>query len=126
MNNFQKLFMSKEKKEQLAHITNLISMAKLDGEISEEEKNCIVNLATRMELSEDEFEQCLKDSENIVVEIPKSDEDKVVFLRNLAMLMMVDGHVSDNEYQFLSYMVDKFGYEQSAINVLVNDILKEV
>ena len=45
MNSFQKLFMSKDKKEKLAHITNLLSMAQLDGEISQEEQNCIVNLA---------------------------------------------------------------------------------
>ncbi len=126
MNSFQKLFMSKDKKEKLAHITNLLSMAQLDGEISQEEQNCIVNLALRFDLTEDELKQCLKDSTDVVVEIPQDDESKVVFLRNLAMLMMVDGQVTDEEYNFLALMVDKFGYEQSAIDVLVQDILKEI
>lgn len=126
MNNFQKLFMSKDKKEKLAHITNLLTMAQIDGGISEEEKNCIVNLALRFELTEDEFKQCLADSNEAVVEIPQTDEDKVVYLRNLAMLMMVDGQVTQDEYNFMAYMCDKFGYEESAIQVLVDDIVKEV
>ena len=125
MNAFQKLFMSKDKKEQLAHITNLISMARLDGEIAEVEKICIVNLAERLGLTEDEFEQCLKDSAGIVVEIPEKEEDKVVYLRNLAYLMMADGQVTEDEYNFLAFMVDKFGYEESAIKILVDDILKQ-
>ena len=125
MNSFQKMFMSKDKKEKMAHITNLISMARMDGEISEVEKNCICNLAGRFNLSEDEFKQCLQDSDTVVLEIPASDEDKVIFLRNLTYLMMVDGQVTEDEYKLLAYIVDKFGYEQSAIEVLVNDIIKE-
>lgn len=117
--------MSKDKKEKMAHITNLISMARLDGEISDEESNCIGNLAARFNFTESEFKQCMADSDSVVVEIPASDEDKVIFLRNLAYLMMVDGQVSEDEYKLLAFMVDKFGYEQSAIEVLVNDILKE-
>lgn len=117
--------MSKDKKEKMAHITNLISMARIDGDIAEVESNCIGNLAARFELTEDEFKQCMEDSNKVVVEVPESDEDKVIFLRNLAYLMMVDGQVTEDEYKLLAYLVDKFGYEESAIKVLVDDIIKE-
>ena len=125
MNAFQKLFMSKDKKEKMAHITNLISMARIDGEISEVESNCIGNLAARFDFTEDEFRQCMEDSDKVVVEVPASDEDKVIFLRNLAFLMMADGQVTEDEYNLLACLVDKFGYEESAIKVLVDDIIKE-
>lgn len=117
--------MSKDKKEKMAHITNLISMARMDGEIAEVESNCIGNLAARFDLTEQEFRQCMEDSNKVVVEVPESDEDKVIFLRNLAYLMMVDGQVTEDEYKLLAYLVDQFGYEESAIKILVDDIIKE-
>ena len=41
----------------------------------------------------------MEDSDRVVVEIPASDEDKVIFLRNLAYLMMADGQVTEDEYK---------------------------
>ena len=119
-------FFNPTKRAQMAHITNLISLASIDGEISENEKNFIVKTAQIFGLTQEEFNQCFKDSDNLVIEVPKSDDDKVEYLKNVVVMMMADGHIDEKEREFAEYLAEEFGYNgKEAIDIIYDEVLKE-
>ena len=112
--------------ERLTHITNLISMARIDGEIADTEKLAICHLATRWGITDEEFEQCARDSVELKTVVPEKESDKVAFLRNLTALMLIDEKIDRDELEVLRYLVHQFGFAPSAVDVLVEDVLKEM
>lgn len=115
-----------EHQERLTHITNLVSMARIDGEIADTESLAISHLATRWGISDEEFAQCVKDSAELKISIPEKENDKVNYLRNLTALMLVDEKIDRNELELLKYLVHQFGFAPSAVDVLVQDVLQEM
>lgn len=79
------------KRAQLAHVSNLISMARLDGQLTQNEHDYILLVAKEFGLTQAELDQCFKDSDNLIIEIPKSDDDKVDYMKNLVSMMFSDG-----------------------------------
>ena len=114
------------KRAKMAHIANLISLASIDGEISENEKNFVVKMAQVFGLTQEEFNQCFKDSDNLIIEVPKSDDDKVEYLKNVVVMMMADGHIDEKEREFAEYLAEEFGYNgKEAIDIIIEDLMNK-
>lgn len=114
----------------MAHVINLISIAMLDGKITEEEKKLILKISNNMGLTDEEFETCVKTANatkgQIVYEPPTSDQEKAAFLKNMVLMMMIDGECSDSELRYIKVLAEKFGYDgEKTINILVDKINEE-
>lgn len=117
-----------KKRTQLSHITNLITMACMDGEISEEEKRVIFTIADQAGITEEEFKQCIKDSDEFTVEIPRSDEEKRRYLKNAIAVMMADGNITKDEARLAFELADRFFGEkgEALVKELHQEILREM
>ena len=125
------------KKNELAHLVNLINIAAIDGKITEEEKDTIYSIAQSLGATEEDFEYCVKTANEtqakgtVVIEVPDTDEEKTYFLKNLTLTMMVDGEISESEKDYLKFIAEKFGYDgEKALPILLesvaNDILNQM
>ena len=115
------------KRAQMAHVTNLISMARFDGLITQNEEDYIVAVAKEFGFTQAELDQCFKDSDNLVIEIPKSDDDKVEYMKNLVSMMLSDGTIDQQKRNFVERMCEKFGYNgKEAVDILYNELMQEV
>lgn len=115
------------KRAQLAHVTNLISMARFDGKITQNEEDYIVAVAKEFGLTQAELDQCFKDSDNLVIEIPKSEEDQVDYMKNLVSMMLSDGTIDQQKRDFVEHICNKFGYNgKEAVDIIYNEIIDEV
>ena len=115
----------------MAHVVNLISIAMMDGVIAEPEKELLYQIADHLGITEEEFDECLEICINnpgkVIYEVPETEEEKVSFLRNLAIMMMVDGSIDERERTYLSNIADRFGYEgDKVVDILIENISKEV
>lgn len=117
------------KKAQMAHVINLLAIASLDDKITEEEKQLVFSIANQFGLNEDEFDLCLskavegKNEGKVVIEVPKTDEDKTFYLKNLTTMMMIDGQIDDAEKQYIKFVAEKFGYDgDKALDILINSV----
>lgn len=95
---------------------NLMSIAGIDGNIADEERNVIVRIAQDMGLSESDFDACIEayrqiDERNLETIVPESAEDRYEFLKNMVLVMMVDGEIEDNERAYIAGLAEKFGID---------------
>lgn len=116
---------------QMAHVINLLSIAMLDGKITEEEKNLVFQIASDFGLTETEFQQCIDISKKadgqVIYEVPENENDRIALLKNLALMMMIDGKIDANERQYLAIVADKFGFDgNKAVDILIRNINEEV
>ena len=124
--------LSPSKKRLMGNLINLITLACLDNEVSQAEKDLINNLAESYGFTEEEFKFCADKAEeglkggHTVVEIPDTDEEKASFLKNLTLMMMVDGQIDDKEKQYVKFIAEKFGYDgDKAIDILIQSIYND-
>ena len=123
--------MTASKNTRLAHIVNLLCVAGIDGNITDEERNVIINIAENIGLTEDDFELCIdiwkqtNESEYETI-VPEDDDDKIEFLKNLVLVMMIDGEIDDNERQYIAGLAEKFGYDgDDAVNHIIDVVYNE-
>ena len=123
--------MATSKNTRLAHIVNLLCVAGIDGTITDDERNVIINIAQNLGLTEDDFELCIEiwkktDESQYETIVPEDDDDKFEFLKNLVLVMMVDGEIDDNERTYIAGLAEQFGYDgDDAVNTLINIVYKE-
>ena len=123
--------MATSKNTRLAHIVNLLCVAGIDGNISDEERNVIVEIAQNLDLNEDDFDLCIDiwkktDESELETIVPEDDDDKLAFLKNLILVMMVDGEIDDKERAYIAGLAEQFGYDgEDAVNNLIDIVYNE-
>lgn len=115
----------------MGHIINLLSIAYADGSITEEEKNLICSISDNLGLTNEEFNHCLAtwqetDEDILKVSMPEAEEDRIAFLKNMTLLMMIDGEINENEREYISNAAEVYGFNgEQAVNYLINQIQEE-
>lgn len=123
--------MATSKNTRLAHIVNLLCVAGIDGTITDEERNVIINIAENLGLNEDDFDLCIDiwkktDESEYETIVPEDDEDKFQYLKDLVLVMMIDGEIDDNERTYIGGLAEQFGYDgDDAVNTLIDIVYKE-
>ena len=84
-------FRNPTKRAQMAHVTNLISMSRLDGQLTQNEYDFILAIAKALNLTQAELDQCMKDSDNLVIEVPQSEDDRIEYMKNLVTMIFSEG-----------------------------------
>lgn len=134
MSNMDKtsVSISPDKRGKMNNIINLMYLAYIDEEVTEAENNLVNDIARSYGLTEEEFNYCLEQCQKaikdgkITIEVPKEENDRIIFLRNLVMGMMIDGKIDDSEMEFLQFITDKYGFKpQETIEYLMNTIAEE-
>ena len=116
----------------MGHIINLLSIAYADGSITEEEKNLICNISDHLGMTNEEFNHCLAtwqetDEDLLKVSMPEAEEDRIAFLKNMTLLMMIDGEIDENERQYISNAAEQYGFDgEEAVDYLINMIHQEM
>lgn len=118
-------------KPELAHLINLISIAMIDGEISDEEKTILCSIAESLGATNEEFDFCVKTAkekkDTVIIEVPETDEEKTFYLKNLTLMMMSDGHIDDDEKEYIKFIADKFGYDgDKALEILIESVTNDI
>ena len=119
------------KNVQMAHVVNLISIATMDGQFVDSEKQLLFQIARDLGISSEEFDQCIdiaaRAQGKVIYEVPESDDQKVSFLKNVALMMMIDGVIDEKEREYLSILADRFGFNgDEAVDILIKTIVDEV
>ena len=123
--------MATSKNTKMAHIVNLMSIAGIDGNISEEEKNVIVKIAQNLGLTEEDFDTCVEawqqvDESKLETIVPESDEDAYEYLKNMVLVMMIDGEIDENEHAYIAGLAEQYGINgEEAVDNLIKIVYDE-
>lgn len=114
----------------MAHVINLIGIAKIDGQLTSGEKELIYQIADNLGLTPDEFDCCIKtyndNTDKIIFEVPENDDEKVTYLKNLTTMMMIDGQIDEIEKAYIKAVAEKFGFDgDKALEILMNSVAED-
>ena len=95
--SFIDLFKSRESREKLSHFKNLVAVAFADGKLEDNEMAALATVMARDGLTPSDFERCIKNPRGIKFLPPETPEQRVVYLKDMVLLMMCDGNIDDRE-----------------------------
>ncbi len=120
------LFRSREDREKLSHLRNLIVLAMADGKVEKAELAAIAAMCSREGLTEKDFNKCIDDPKSIDFVVPSDDYVKLQHLRDMVLLMMCDGNINDEEMKVCKAAADALGFKTEIIDALIKDIIDEI
>ena len=106
-----------------SHFLNLYSMVMADGEVSTKEKMELYRIGEEFyEVTPEEFNRLLL-SDEILFYIPQTEEEKILYLYDFALIAWADGKVADEEVQVLKRFALRFGVRKEEVEPLVDLLL---
>lgn len=119
-------FKSKSQRAKLSHLKNVIGVMLADGEIKESEVASIATILVREGLTPDDFDRIMADPSSVNFVMPRTEEDKIQYLRDMVTLMIIDGDIDQKEMNLCVATAAAYGYRPEIIPVLLHDIIEDV
>ena len=124
--SFFDLFKSRESREKLSHLKNLVAVAYADGKIEQTEMAALAAIMAREGLTPEDFERCVKNPKSIQFLPPESFEDCVDYLEDMVALMMCDGDIDDRELAICKATAIALGFKHEIIDALILKIIDDL
>ncbi len=115
--------LSHEEKESFVKI--LSTLAATDGALNESEKEFLISVALSKGIDEDELNSIINSPEPLEITIPEDEEERIDQLAALIGMMMIDGSIYDEEFQFCAMIAKKYGFNPEIANDIIADILEQ-
>ncbi|HTF81369.1 MAG TPA: hypothetical protein VL947_06585 [Cytophagales bacterium] len=120
------VFDSEASKRKKGHLKNLVSLAKLDGHVTQEELGFLVKVGARNEISESEIRKMLTSASVVKVFTPHTDAERFEIIYDLIEMILADGIIEDTELEFAIDFCDKLGFRPAISGVLVRKIATDL
>ena len=120
------LFKSQAEKERLSHVKTLLALALADGKLEKDEIAVIASVASRENIDVKEVEKMLEGKDNVKFVVPETDEAKIQQLKDMVIMMMIDGEINEKELDLCRATADYYGYREEVIEFLVKQVLEEI
>lgn len=120
------LFTSRAEKERLSHVKTMLALALADGKLEENEIAAIATVASRENVDVKEVEKMLEGKDSVTFTIPKSDEEKAQQIKDLVVLMMIDGTINEKELALCRAVAENYGYRPEVVDALVMSFVEEI
>ncbi|WP_337967541.1 TerB family tellurite resistance protein [uncultured Flavobacterium sp.] len=123
---FSELFDNEFKQRNRGHFSAIVRVAFADGKINDEEQAFLDKLASRLEISEDEYKEILKDPWQHAINPPYLYAQRLERLYDLARMVHVDHHLGDQQEIMLRRMGLALGFTPGNIDYIVRKALSLV
>ena len=97
------------------HINILVQLAKVDGEVVQEEIDLIHEVGKANGLTPDEINACFDEEIPIGDLAHLPDNQKYEYIYSIVQLMKIDGKLYNEEIKFCAKMSAKLGYDEDVL-----------
>ncbi|MCS6796107.1 MAG: hypothetical protein RMJ97_01760 [Raineya sp.] len=109
---FDDLFISSQNKK---HLSNLLSLAKVDGFFHLYEYEFLLTIARKLGISSDYLQKLQKNTEPLALNLPKDPLDKFHYWYDLLTMVLADGIIHEKEIAFVEKLTHIFQYSPQII-----------
>ena len=124
--SFIDLFKSRESREKLSHLKNLVAVAFADGKLEDNEMAALATVMACDGLTPSDFERCIKKPKGIKFLPPETPGQRVVYLKDMVLLMMCDGNIDDLELALCKTKAIALGFKHEVIDAMIMDIIADI
>ncbi|MCF8262459.1 MAG: TerB family tellurite resistance protein [Melioribacteraceae bacterium] len=119
------LFGSNKNKQQKMRFFHMFALASADGKIDEAERQMILNMGTKWGMSGEEMSQIINNPSSVEMTPPRNLEEGVLQMVELVDLMIADGKITEEEYEYLFRISPQLHIPSSAAELVLNKIIDE-
>ena len=112
------IYSSGFKNRNRAHFTAIVSIAKSDGTITQEEQKFLDRMAINLEIEENEYQKILKNSTTFEINPPVNQVERLERLFDLTRMIYADNIADDNETKLLNRLVVGLGFNSDSEAVI--------
>lgn len=110
----------KEKKQiKREHFNNLIAVALADGVLHDDEIQFFTERGQEFGLMPEEIDEVIQEGDNLEFMVPMNKEDREEQLSDSVFIMMVDGHISEREYQLCLKIGEKLDFRPKDVDKII-------
>lgn len=117
------LFDNEFKSRNKGHFSAIARVAMTDGNVSEQEKKFLEKLATKLEISHEEFEEILENPLKYPINPPYLYSQRLERLYDLGRMVHVDHHLGDQQEILLKKFAIALGFTPANVNYIVDKAL---
>lgn len=106
---------------------NIVQMAAVDGRFAEEEIRHLVRKADEWGIPNEEFETAMAgiSTGKSLLEIPESHRDRIELMREIILMMAVDGELAEEEKQLCARVSASMGFTTEKFQEIIEALLEE-
>lgn len=120
------LFSQENDKEKLSHLKQMLLLAVADDKLDKKELGALAAVMSRDGMTRADFERCINEPESIKMVLPKDENAKAKYLRDMVLLMMADGVVEDREMKTCKLTAQALGYEPEVVDDLLERLISSI
>ena len=112
--------------DRLGQIKNLVMLAAADGRVTDSELAVLLAVASRENISPDEFNRVMEDPDSVTINLPEDEDTKLAYLRDMVALMMIDGELEEQELAICKIYAMALGYRSSIVDGMIDGIIESL
>ena len=124
--SFIDLFQSRKSREKLSHLRSLVALAFADGKLEDNEMAALAAVMARDGLTPSDLERCIENPKSIEFIPPQTSEQRIVYLRDMVLLMMCDGDIDEREFALCKATAVALGFKHEIIDAMIMDIVADI
>ena len=109
--------------QRLGQLKNLVMLAAADGKVTDSELAVLLAVASRENITPDEFNRVIEDPDSITIDLPEDEDTKLAYLRDMVALMMVDGELDEQELAICKVYAMALGYRSSIVDGMIAGVV---
>lgn len=118
--SFSDLFDSEFKTRNKGHFSAIVRVALADGKVTDEEKGFLDKLASKLEITSDEYEEILENPLKYPINPPYLYSQRLERLYDLGRMVHTDHHLGDKQDILLKKFALALGFTPGNVNLIVN------
>ena len=109
--------------QRLGQLKNLVMLAAADGKVTDSELAVLVAVASREDITPDEFNRVIEDPDSVTIDLPEDEDTKLAYLRDMVAMMMVDGELDEQELAICKIYAMALGYRGSIVDGMIAGVV---
>ena len=109
--------------QRLGQLKNLVMLAAADGKVTDSELAVLLAVASRENISPDEFNRVIEDPDSVTINLPEDEDTKLAYLRDMVAMMMVDGELDEQELAICKIYAMALGYRSSIVDGMIAGVI---
>ncbi|SMG41445.1 hypothetical protein SAMN03080602_03016 [Arenibacter troitsensis] len=113
------LYSSGAHRRNLAHFASIATLAAIDGEINDKERELLDRFANKLDITEDEYKEVMKSENKYPINPPASSEERLERLYDLFRIIFVDNVIDEEERALITKYAIGLGYRSESANLII-------
>lgn len=117
---------NKTEQQRLGQLKNLVMLAAADGHLTDSEMAVLLAVASRENLTPEEFNKVIDDPDSVSIQLPEDEETKLAYLRDMVAMMMIDGELDEHELAICKLYAMALGFRSSIVDGMIAGVIDQL